>query len=361
MIKNVCVIFVLLLFLLCARDAPCTQEQRGKEFKILAFSGGGVRGVVSLKILKFLSESSSLPPIRWRDEFDCFAGTSTGAIIAVGLAMGIPVDELQEMYCAMSAKVFENPRNFAIMYPEYYRDHLREGLIQMLRWRFSSPEEACLNDLLPNRVVIVTVNLENPDTHRWQMDVKGNFLKKEGKIKIIDALLETTAAPFFFSSYEHHIDGGTVAKDPSMVAFSRAYRPCNLDRDGVFMLSIGTGFLARYIHGDEKWGKVQWLSPFAWNSSAGSMPILKMLLDLEEERPSQLLSRMFPENFRKLDVKLLKKVALDDVAGIPALIKRCDEVFSDPSQRDFWQGARKWLRDHIHGKEADHTALMMKK
>jgi len=37
-----------------------------------------------------------------RDEFDCFAGTSTGAIIATALAWGPSVAEIEQLYIETS-------------------------------------------------------------------------------------------------------------------------------------------------------------------------------------------------------------------------------------------------------------------
>jgi len=349
MARSLFVCFVLSLALLCTQDGLCARGHRGEEFKILSLGGGGVRGVVSLKILEFLSQSSSSKtpspgPINWGEQFDCFAGTSTGAIIAVGLSMGMPIDELMEAYCALSSKVFGHPSWFAIVHPKYHQDQLREALIEVLSWKFSEPEEVCLNDL-PNRVIIVTVNLEDQHSHRWRMDVKHNLSKEAGESNLVDVLLQTTAAPTFFASYEHHVDGGMVANDPSLVAFARTYCPYGLDKNGALILSVGTGSFPRYISEDEKWGQAQWLSPFACDSSAGSVPLINMLCDLEEEKPSQLLAKMLPGKFRKLDVELSKDVALDDASAIPALVKRCDEVFE--TKKDFWHDARDWLRAHI--------------
>ncbi|HTB63147.1 MAG TPA: patatin-like phospholipase family protein, partial [Opitutales bacterium] len=73
-----------------------TQPPRLK--RILALDGGGIRGVFSLQILKRIEEifrqEKNNPKLVLRDEFDFFAGTSTGAIIATFLAWGRSVDEI---------------------------------------------------------------------------------------------------------------------------------------------------------------------------------------------------------------------------------------------------------------------------
>ena len=69
--------------------------------RILALDGGGVRGVVALAFLKEIERTLAAQagrPVRLCDHFDLIGGTSTGAIIAAGLALGHSVDELIDFY-----------------------------------------------------------------------------------------------------------------------------------------------------------------------------------------------------------------------------------------------------------------------
>ena len=66
--------------------------------KLLALDGGGIRGVLSLLILarieRLLVKQSGRADYRLADYFDYVAGTSTGAIIAAGIALGMSVTEI---------------------------------------------------------------------------------------------------------------------------------------------------------------------------------------------------------------------------------------------------------------------------
>jgi len=53
-----------------------------EETRILSLDGGGVRGVVSLSLLSHLKQGTG---INYRDDFDIYAGTSTGSIVSVQL------------------------------------------------------------------------------------------------------------------------------------------------------------------------------------------------------------------------------------------------------------------------------------
>lgn len=65
--------------------------------RILSLDGGGIRGVLTLQYLKVIEtivkerfgEETLLC-----DDFDLIGGTSTGSIVAAGLASGMSVDEL---------------------------------------------------------------------------------------------------------------------------------------------------------------------------------------------------------------------------------------------------------------------------
>jgi predicted acylesterase/phospholipase RssA len=79
--------------------------------KLLAIDGGGIRGVLSLQILQKIEDLLKEQVTR-RDEFrlahyfDYIAGTSTGAIIATGLSMGMSVAEILQFYEEAGAQMF---------------------------------------------------------------------------------------------------------------------------------------------------------------------------------------------------------------------------------------------------------------
>jgi hypothetical protein len=78
--------------------------------RILALDGGGIRGVFTLQVLARIEElfrdERRRPALVLRDEFDFFAGTSTGAIIATFLAWGLPVREIERLYLERGAEMF---------------------------------------------------------------------------------------------------------------------------------------------------------------------------------------------------------------------------------------------------------------
>src|SRR6266508_5808994 len=79
--------------------------------KLLAIDGGGIRGVLSLKILgrieELLIKESKRPDYRLADYFDYVAGTSTGGIIAAGIAIGMSVKQILDFYLNNGAAMFD--------------------------------------------------------------------------------------------------------------------------------------------------------------------------------------------------------------------------------------------------------------
>ena len=71
-------------------------------YRILSCDGGGIRGVITAKLLQALDPSVI-------KNIDLFAGTSTGSIIALGLASGVPIDTIVELYSSHKScsKIFQ--------------------------------------------------------------------------------------------------------------------------------------------------------------------------------------------------------------------------------------------------------------
>ena len=80
--------------------------------KILALDGGGIRGVITLGVLKRLEDElrsarGGDPAFTLSDFFDLIGGTSTGAIIATGLALGMSVEDITSFYHEFGSVAFD--------------------------------------------------------------------------------------------------------------------------------------------------------------------------------------------------------------------------------------------------------------
>jgi hypothetical protein len=80
--------------------------------RVLALDGGGLRGVLTLGMLREIerhlrARHGDDPAFRLCHYFDLIAGTSTGAIIAAALSLGMSVDEVHGHYMALGKLVFK--------------------------------------------------------------------------------------------------------------------------------------------------------------------------------------------------------------------------------------------------------------
>lgn len=107
-----------------------------ERHRLLAIDGGGVRGVVALETIagieRTLRHETGDADLRLGDWFDYVAGTSTGAIIAAGLALGHSAEQLLDLYVTHSTTIFRSSRWSARIRHRY--DHA--GLTALLQQAF---------------------------------------------------------------------------------------------------------------------------------------------------------------------------------------------------------------------------------
>ncbi len=77
------------------------------RFQILSFIGGGIQGAFATSLLKELEQKLGHPIA---ESFDLIAGTSTGGIIAAGLALGLRPSKCTNSMCAMAREYSRHAR-----------------------------------------------------------------------------------------------------------------------------------------------------------------------------------------------------------------------------------------------------------
>jgi uncharacterized protein len=105
--------------------------------KLLALDGGGIRGVITLEVLHRLEsmlaeQLGAGEDFVLGDYFDYIAGTSTGAIIAAGLARGLPVAHLLDLYVSRGQEMFDHASLRRRYHYRYGSLRLRKLLQDML-------------------------------------------------------------------------------------------------------------------------------------------------------------------------------------------------------------------------------------
>lgn len=286
-------------------------------FRILSLDGGGIRGVLSAAILERLETECP----GFLSSIDLFAGTSTGGILALGLASGMTPAQLRQLYEDSGNKVFVNRRwrNFFRVedYDQWLEaDYSSDALEQALREEFDSKTLADLN----KKVLVVSFDLVNKFAaqRQWKPKIFNNF---EGdpdlKEKAIDVALRTSAAPTYFPIYQGYADGGVIANNPSMCALSQAISTGKSGGgktiDEIRLLSVGTGINLNYIDlkedDDGKWGYVKWAPKLINLMLDGSV-------DLVNYQCKQILGG---EKYLRINPVMHEPVDLDDVAQVQYL------------------------------------------
>jgi hypothetical protein len=239
--------------------------------RILALSGGGVRGVFTLQILarieELFREEQKNKNLVLADIFDLIAGTSTGAIIAAFLSWGLPVREIEKLYIDYSPTMFarEGWKRWKSIYKP-------EAIASFFRERFTETDgtPALLGTKrLKTLLLIVTRNgstggswpvTNNPAAQFNVRMLKDGTRNPECNLNfpLWQLLRASTAAPYFFPPEEIELagkthmftDGGmTPYNNPALIAVLTATLPCYricwpATREALHVTSVGTG-LAR--------------------------------------------------------------------------------------------------------------------
>lgn len=306
--------------------------------RILSLDGGGVRGVVTLEFLLQLEKQAKL---NCQKDFEIYAGSSTGSIIASFLALGVDVERILEAYKTFATNVFGNASYFSFFQPKY--DH------QQLRVELEAFFDACevSKDVrfkqIPKKIMITTVNLDDQEQGRWRFELIENMTGKFHEKELIEAIMESTAAPTYFSSESDHVDGGVAMNDPSLAALSYSLDPEIQNLNQFVILGIGTGYTKRFVQPNESWGLFQWA--FSGSKTSGKDPIVNLLIDVQEQLPSQLCQKLLGNRYLKINFALPEETPLDDAEAIGPLIAQTDAYIQQNPK--IWNQNLTWVRRNL--------------
>jgi patatin-like phospholipase/acyl hydrolase len=237
-----------------------------RGYRILSLDGGGIAGVLTLVLLeRIVAEFPS-----FLSKVNLYAGTSTGGIIALGLAKGIHPRELRSLYEGKGHIIFrdsvvDNVFDLGSMIGANYDS---TGLEAELLKIFGTTTLGQLG----KDVYIPAFDLDNqsPDPQRraWEAKFFTNMggIYGDADVPCYKVGMYTSAAPTYFPAYDGYIDGGVVANNPSVAALAHAIDTRkNHDApklDDIVLCSFGAGRSLRYVEGDAlDWGYAQWARP----------------------------------------------------------------------------------------------------
>jgi uncharacterized protein len=282
-----------------------------RPFRILSLDGGGVRGIFAAACLAHIEDNI---PRRLSTCFDLLVGTSTGAIIALGLASGLTAPELLALYQNDAKRIFAHGRRSGgYLAPK----HNNRELLAILRDTFGDRrlDDLAIPVCIPSYELVSAVPRVFKDNHHSELHWGGDQL-------VWKVAAASSAAPTYFPAFQIarddcHVDGGVWASNPSLVGVTEAVRYFGKGLQDISLLSIGTGRLSfRATYDDaHTWGKLGWIR---------SSRIIDLVFQAQAEAVHNSVKLLIDDGSRylRIDVDLTQRIPLDDFQAAESLVER---------------------------------------
>ncbi|MBU0702969.1 MAG: patatin-like phospholipase family protein [Chloroflexi bacterium] len=292
----------------------------------IAIDGGGIKGVMIARALAILEDylGQSL-----YETFRLVAGTSTGSIIAAGIAAGKTGQQLYDLYCGMADTIFCKSWRYYLWPLARYRysnKPLEEAIKQHIGdikmgdfWSADPPTDVVITafDLVENRTRFIKPYKAKEGYDEWP---------------VVKAVLASSAVPTYFPVVEgRFIDGGVGAyTNPCYLAAYEARFCLEWDPAETTLISLGTGRDPHTLQpgdADRLW---------VWNWLD---PLLGAFIQSTDDEQVHVVSTLFEGlDFRRFQVDLREPMGLGvDISKIPQLTAHGDElgrlIISDKTDR----------------------------
>lgn len=232
--------------------------------KILALDGGGIRGVLTLQVLIKMEEllrekSGQGDDFRLCNFFDYIGGTSTGAIIAAGLAIGMSAQELSDFYMKTGPAMFD--KSFIL----FRLRHLYESQPLAVELQKTFGKDTTLeSERLKCLLLVVTRNVTTDSPWPISSNPFARYNKSDRgdcnlRIPLWQLVRASTAAPVYFApevlqwdpkdpskTFVFEDGGLTPYNNPAFLLYRMAtVKHYNLNwqtgEDKLLVMSVGTG------------------------------------------------------------------------------------------------------------------------
>jgi patatin-like phospholipase/acyl hydrolase len=215
--------------------------------RILSIDGGGIKGTCPAAFLAAVEEKLPQPIGNY---FDLIAGTSTGGILAIGLALGISARDLHQLYVERGPEIFGESTS---------RGRVASWLLRRFRSARSlvaaKHDETALKRILDE--VLKGKRIGDAETRliipAWDADLRSCYIYKTAhherlttdyKRLATDAAMATAAAPTYFRRHTTGdniglLDGGVWANNPTGTAAIEAITLLQWPKESLRILSLG--------------------------------------------------------------------------------------------------------------------------
>lgn len=276
--------------------------EKGKQFTILSIDGGGIRGLIPAKVLAELEQELKLQntdkPLH--EYFDLICGTSTGAILAIAIALGIPSRDLVRFYKENALAIFPRwylkvlPRRSRAIITSIYSNKVLRKKLKEIYTEANGGHTPLLNDL-KTRVCIPVFNGNDGQINVFKTKHREDYVR-DYKLPAHEVALSSASAPVYFPPHTfsfsneygegtnvNMIDGGIFANNPSLIGILEATEKLNYDFSDIRLLSLGTGKGKHII-------KTGWKPKDIWYWLLPKPRLLDIILDSQSQITEQYIS-----------------------------------------------------------------------
>jgi predicted acylesterase/phospholipase RssA len=291
----------------------------------LSIDGGGLCGIIPAQALMEIEKQLDAltgDPQPLCNRFDLIGGTSTGAILAVGLALGLKAADLRDFYLTDGPKIFKKVFPIMELWHKYPSGPIEECLKSVFK------EETTLGSAnLRTTVLLVAKNATLGNDWFFINNPKSRFFAGNSTIPLWHIVRASSAAPTYFpphafavpdgagntQTYEF-IDGGVSSyNNPSLQVFLEATVPeygigWPMGVDNLLLMSLGTGYAPVTIAN----GKAANYNLLNWAEY-----VLKELMN-EANLEQNILLRMIGEKPAQMKPAAAKAAGASAYAGTPS-------------------------------------------
>ena len=283
-----------------------------KMQRILSLDGGGIRGLVTSLWLGGVEDSLAHAgkPGGLLKHFDLLAGSSTGALVACGLGIGLSPAQLADLYRderhtifpGLASRLWSRAGRLFTQGPSAPR-YDGAGLEKVLKKVFGKTTLGQLK--VPTLVTAYDTVTRTPVVFK-------SFKAQHKALPVWEVCRASAAAPTYFPAHPMTvegyrcalIDGGVVANNPTACAIAEAMRKdARVDNShDLTVLSVGTGERNRPIDlkSAREWGALEW-----------AIPIIDVLFDGNTDSVDYIARHLVGDGYFRMQTDLV--VGMDDL------------------------------------------------
>jgi len=301
----------------------------GHAFKILSIDGGGIRGIYPAHVLQCIEERLR---INLFDTFDMIAGTSTGSIVAAGVATGVPAADIVSMYREHGSRIFQKKQ---FLWPGRKLKNMFQPMLESVY--DAQYLKSVLADVFKDKrlgeiskpLLLPSTDIGNGCVHILKSGYSKGFTR-DNTVLVKDAVLASCSAPTYFDPHklDHYLlaDGGLWANNPALATVIDAQKRLGVAQDDIQILSIGTGH-SKTMYGtnaSRKWGLIN-----GWKHKE----FISFILSLQSQSALNYLKLMLrPHQIKRIDFETDLPLPLDDVTILNDLVSKADHEFTHESE-----------------------------